>query len=164
MKSAIKTLPKMRSMTKELACGSCSPRSLSLCALQKQGSDSPRFPGPHGTSVSAEKGIIAPRPENGPRLVWHRQLGTGYGAPVISKGKLFQFDRIDNLARLQCLDARTGDFLWKFTYPTNYKDYFGYNNGPRCCPVVAGDRVFIYGPEGMLHCVHVGDAPICSNT
>ena len=30
---------------------------------------------------------------------------------------------------------------------------FGYNNGPRASPVVDGDRVYIVGPEGMLHCV-----------
>ena len=127
---------------------------------QEQGSDWPQFLGPLGTSISTEKGIIAPWPEKGPRVVWHQQLGTGYGAPVISKGRLFQFDRVANLARLQCLDPRTGHFLWKFEYPTNYKDFFGYNNGPRCCPVVDLDRVYIYGPEGMLHCVHVGDGKL----
>jgi outer membrane protein assembly factor BamB len=134
----------------------------SPCSLrsQDQGSDWPRFLGPLGTSVSTEKGIVAPWPEKGPRVVWHQQLGTGYGAPAISKGKLFQFDRVANLARLQCLDPRTGHFIWKFEYPTNYKDFFGYNNGPRCCPVVDLDRVFIYGPEGMLHCVRAEDGKL----
>ena len=127
---------------------------------QTPGSDWPKFLGPLGTSVSTEKGIIAPWPEQGLRVVWHKELGTGYGAPVFSKGKLFIFDRVENQARLQCLDARTGAFVWKFTYPTAYKDFFGYNNGPRCCPVVAGDRVIIYGPEGMLHCVAAADGKL----
>jgi hypothetical protein len=127
---------------------------------QSPDADWPKFLGPLGTSVSPEKGIITPWPEKGLRVVWHKQLGTGYGAPVISKGKLFQFDRVSDQARLQCFDARTGDFVWKFTYPTNYKDVFGYNNGPRCCPVVGDDRVFIYGPEGMLHCLATGDGKL----
>src|SRR5262249_11811778 len=38
-------------------------------------------------------------------------------------------------------------------YPTDYEDLYGYSNGPRCSPVVDGDRVYIYGSEGMLHCV-----------
>ena len=46
----------------------------------QEGSDWPRFLGPLGTSVSTEKGIIAPWPEQGLRVVWHKQLGTGYGA------------------------------------------------------------------------------------
>jgi outer membrane protein assembly factor BamB len=124
----------------------------SLCA-QTPGSDWPGFLGPTGNSISTEKGIIAPWPEKGLRVVWHKQLGTGYGAPAISQGKLYQFDRIGNQARLLCLNARTGEQLWKFEYPTDFKDFFGYNNGPRCCPVVDGERVFIYGPEGILHCV-----------
>ena len=34
---------------------------------------------------------------------------------------------------------------------------YGYNNGPRCCPVVDDDRVYIFGAEGMLHCVRTSD-------
>ena len=34
---------------------------------------------------------------------------------------------------------------------------YGYNNGPRCCPVVDEDRVYIFGAEGVLHCVSVSD-------
>jgi len=30
----------------------------------------------------------------------------------------------------------------------------GYDPGPRCSPIVDGDRVYIYGPEGMLICVN----------
>jgi len=48
-----------------------------LCA---QGSDWPKFLGPLGTSVSTETGILSPWPKQGPRIVWQRKLGTGYGA------------------------------------------------------------------------------------
>src|SRR5262249_38394259 len=51
------------------------------------GSDWPGFLGPLGTSVSPEKGIIAPWPKKGLRIVWHKQVGTGYGMPSISKGR-----------------------------------------------------------------------------
>jgi outer membrane protein assembly factor BamB len=129
-------------------------------AQQQAGSDWTRFLGPLGTSVSTERGIIAPWPDKGLRVVWHTPLGTGYGAPVISKGKLYQFDRVEHQARLQCLDARTGKQLWKFEYPTDYKDFFGYNNGPRCCPIVDRDRVFIHGVEGVLHCLRAGDGEL----
>ena len=127
---------------------------------QCQGSDWEKFLGPLGTSVSTEKGIITPWPDKGLRVVWHKQLGTGYSMPAISKGKLFQFDRVGNQARLTCMDARTGTFVWKFEYPSDYKDYFGYNNGPRCFPIVDGDRVYIYGAEGMLHCVGAQDGKL----
>ena len=136
-------------------------------ALAQEGHDWPQFLGPLGTSVSTEKGLLAPWPKDGLKVVWQRKLGTGYGMPSISKGKLYQFDRevekaqVDGrtgyregkLARLTCMDSRTGKEHWTFKYPTDYRDHFGYNNGPRCCPVIDGELVFIYGAEGMLHCL-----------
>jgi outer membrane protein assembly factor BamB len=127
---------------------------------RKAGSDWPRFLGPQGNSVSAEKGIIAPWPAEGLRVVWHKEVGTGYGMPAISRGRLFQFDRKDDKARLTCMKAETGEELWTFDYPTHYEDKYHYDNGPRCCPVVDDDRVYVYGAEGMLHCVKVADGSL----
>lgn len=126
-------------------------------ATRKQGCDWPGFLGPFGTSVSPEKGIITPWPPHGLRIVWQRQLGTGYAMPSISRGRLFLFDRQGAQARLRCLKSETGEELWKFAYPTDYQDSYGYNNGPRCFPIVDEDRVYIYGAEGMLHCVRALD-------
>ncbi|HMF16360.1 MAG TPA: PQQ-binding-like beta-propeller repeat protein, partial [Gemmataceae bacterium] len=135
----------------------------------KAGNDWPCFLGPLGTSVSTEQGIISPWPKDGLKIVWHKKIGTGYSAPTISKGKLFLFDRESpdkddprkgKKARLTCLDSKTGKFHWKFEYPTDYKDKYNYNNGPRCCPVIDEDRVYIFGPEGMLHCVKFDDGKL----
>src|SRR3569623_981369 len=60
---------------------------------RKAGEDWPGFLGPRGDVISAETGIIAPWPEAGPRVVWHKRLGTGYGMPASSRGRLFQFSR-----------------------------------------------------------------------
>jgi outer membrane protein assembly factor BamB len=140
--------------------GASSSADLPDLRTRKTGSDWPAFLGPQGTSISTEKGILAAWPKEGLRLVWHKQLGTGYGMPSISRGRLFIFDRHGDNARLSCFKSETGDFLWKFEYVTDYEDYFGYNTGPRCCPVVDGDRVYIYGAEGMLHCVRAVDGKL----
>ena len=39
-------------------------------------------------------------------------------------------------------------------------DLYGYSVGPRCSPVVDGDRVYMYGVEGMLHCLRVEDGKL----
>ncbi|HLN28532.1 MAG TPA: PQQ-binding-like beta-propeller repeat protein [Gemmataceae bacterium] len=127
---------------------------------RKTGCDWPSFLGPFGTGVSPEKGIIHPWPGAGLRIVWHQKVGIGYGMPTISRGRLFQFDRYGNQARLTCMKNETGEFLWKFEYPTDYADFYSYNNGPRCSPIVDGDRVYIHGVEGMLHCVHTLDGKL----
>jgi outer membrane protein assembly factor BamB len=124
---------------------------------RKGGSDWPGFLGPTGDGKSSEKGIVAPWPAEGLRLVWQRRLGEGYAMPSVSRGRLFLFDRQGDLARLTCLHSETGEFLWEYTYATDYEDHYGYSNGPRCCPVVDGGRVYIFGPEGQLHCVRVRD-------
>jgi outer membrane protein assembly factor BamB len=135
--------------------------------------DWPQFLGPLGTSVSLEKGILTPWPAKGLRVIWHKELGSGYGAPSIRGERLYVFDRLaervplppdpegrrgvglrdGKLARLLCLERTTGKELWKFEYPTAYRDMYGYNNGPRCCPVLDGEHVYLFGVEGMLHCL-----------
>jgi outer membrane protein assembly factor BamB len=119
------------------------------------GQDWPTFLGPTGDNKSSETGIIAPWPEAGLRIVWQQRVGAGYGMPSISRGRLFQFSRYGKLARLSCLKSETGELVWNSEYPSDYEDLYGYDNGPRCSPVVDEDRVYIFGAEGMLHCLDV---------
>ncbi len=124
---------------------------------RRDGSDWTGFLGPTGDGISTEKGIIAPWPKEGLKVVWHLKLGEGYSPIVTSRGRLLVFDRHANQNRLTCRNAETGAEIWRYEYPTDYEDYFGYSGGPRCSPVVDGDRVYIYGAEGELHCVRVTD-------
>ncbi|NIL96321.1 MAG: PQQ-binding-like beta-propeller repeat protein, partial [Planctomycetales bacterium] len=121
------------------------------------GVDWPGFLGPTGDSKSPERGILTRWPTTGPKLVWQRRLGEGYAMPSVSRGRLFLFDRVKDDARLVCLQSETGRLLWEFRYKTDYEDLYGYSNGPRCCPVVDHQRVYLYGAEGMLHCLRVTD-------
>ncbi|HZV05439.1 MAG TPA: PQQ-binding-like beta-propeller repeat protein [Gemmataceae bacterium] len=127
---------------------------------RKSGSDWPTFLGPTGDSISTEKGILTTWPKAGPRIVWQRSVGEGYCMPAISRGRLFLFDRAGDRARLRCCKSENGEPLWTFDYPTDYQDLYGYSGGPRCSPVVDGDRVYIYGVEGMLHCIRVEDGKL----
>jgi outer membrane protein assembly factor BamB len=131
---------------------------------RKAGEDWPRFLGPQGTSVSAEKGVVSPWPAAGPRVVWQKEIGIGYSMPVVSRGRLFLFDRVRNHCRLRCWNAETAESLWAFEYPTAYKDKYNYNGGPRCSPVVDGNRVYAFGPEGMLHCLRAADGKLVWKT
>ena len=130
---------------------------------RKTGSDWPGFLGPAGDGKSPEKGLHLPWPKSGPPVVWRKQIGTGYAAPSVFQGRLFTFDRHGNKARLTCMNSETGEELWRFEYPTDYEDMYGYNNGPRACPVVDRDRVYIFGAEGVLHCVGALDGALIWN-
>ncbi len=115
--------------------------------------DWPTLLGPNQNGISPEKGIIAPWPKDGLKKLWECELGIGYAPPVVAAGKLYHFDRFGDNARLTCRNAATSKELWKFEYPIEYEDRYGYEPGPRACPLVDGDRVYLHGVEGMLHCL-----------
>ena len=120
----------------------------------------PDFLGPERNGKSSEKINIAPWQKTGPRVLWHKEIGISYGAPTVANRQLFMFARHGDMARLTCMESGTGTERWRFEYPTDYEDMYGYNNGPRSCPVVDDDRVYIFGVEGMLHCVNVLDGEL----
>ncbi len=126
-------------------------------AKEEPGVDWPRFLGPTADSKSPETGIVSDWGPCGPPIVWQRELGASYGIGSVAGGRYFQFDRHADQERLTCLDSRSGRFIWKFEYPTQYEDLLGYNNGPRCSPVIDDGLVFIFGAAGMLHCVRADD-------
>lgn len=115
--------------------------------------DWPGFLGPERNGKSAERGLRDQWPKTRPPLVWQTEIGEGYSAPAIQSGRLFHFARFGGDERLTCVDAATGKQLWVCSYPTDYTDMLGYNNGPRATPVVDGPFVFTMGAEGILQCV-----------
>jgi outer membrane protein assembly factor BamB len=121
------------------------------------GSDWPTLAGPNGNFTSPEIGILTKWPENGLPKRWEAALGFGYAPPVVAAGRVFHFDRIENSATLTCRNAVNGKAIWKYSYPTSYVDSYGYEPGPRACPVVDGERVYLHGVEGMVCCVSTAD-------
>lgn len=116
--------------------------------------DWPRFLGPTRNGISAETGLLKTWPAEGPPLLWERPVGEGYGAPVVAKGRLITFHRIGDEEVIECVNALKGDeTIWKYTYPTQYVDQYGYNGGPRSSPAIEGNRVYTYGAEGVATCL-----------
>jgi outer membrane protein assembly factor BamB len=116
--------------------------------------DWPNFLGPNRNGISAETGLLKAWPVDGPPLLWERTVGEGYGAPVVAKGRLLTFHRIGDEEVIECVNALKGDEVyWKYAYPTQYVDTYGYNGGPRSSPTVHGDHVYTYGAEGVVTCL-----------
>jgi outer membrane protein assembly factor BamB len=113
--------------------------------------DWPSLLGPTHDMRSPETRLLRAFPPGEPRLVWEMKKGDGYAAPSVAGGRLVLFHRVGDDAIVDCLDALDGRRWWRFAYPTAYRDRYGYNNGPRCGPVVAGGLVFALGAEGRLH-------------
>jgi len=129
-------------------------------ALTALANDWPGFLGPDGDGRSSETSLLLEWPDQGPPVRWHMPAGEGYSAPAVARGRLFLFDRHEDRARLTCLDAKSGEELWRSEYGTDYEDLYGFSNGPRASPVVDGDRVYSFGAGGRLRCHRVVDGSL----
>lgn len=89
--------------------------------------------------------------------LWKKQVGEGFSGPVVAGGRLLVFHRQNNKEILDALDPATGKGHWSFSYPTGYRDDFGFSEGPRATPTadVAAGLVFTYGAEGTLSAVNL---------
>ena len=122
-------------------------------ALPAFAEDWPRFLGPRGDNTSTETGLLETFPTNGVPVVWEQKIGTGYSAPSVMGGQLVLHHRIGREEIVESFDAATGKPGWRYAYPSSYTDPYGYNNGPRCSPLLVSNRCYTLGAEGKLLCL-----------
>ena len=117
--------------------------------------DWPQFLGPARDGRYTGAPLAADWPDGGPRRLWSRPVGAGFAGPVVAGDRLILFHRVGGAEVVEALDAATGGVLWRYDYPTTYRDDFGFDEGPRSVPVVHGGRVYTFGAQGRLHAVDV---------
>jgi outer membrane protein assembly factor BamB len=126
---------------------------LAACASAE---DWPQFLGPGRNGIYSGNDLAPKWGPSGPAVVWKKDIGQGFSSPVVSQGRLILFHRAGDKEVVEALEESTGRSIWKFDYPTRYRDDFGFDEGPRATPTVAGGRVYTFGAEGMLHCLDFG--------
>lgn len=117
--------------------------------------DWPQLLGPDRNGVYSGGDLAASWPEKGPPRLWKRDVGAGFSNPVVASGRLILFHRKGDKEIVESLDAKTGEPGWKFEYPSNYHDDFGFDEGPRASPVVVAGQVYTFGAQGVLHCLQL---------
>jgi len=128
---------------------------VSICASPlgaTTNSDWHQLLGPHRDGSYLGPPIAKAWPKEGPSVVWKREVGPGLAGPAVSGERLILFHRKADRAVVECLDTRTGKLRWRADYATDYRDDFGFDEGPRATPTIADGRVFTYGAEGRLSC------------
>src|SRR5688572_22716170 len=131
-------------------------------ALEAQAEDWPHFLGPRASGISTETNLSEEWPTHGPPVVWQKGIGTGYSAPSVRDGLLVLHHRIKEqpLERIDAFDAATGAPKWKHAYPSEFVDPYGYNNGPRCTPLLTSNRCYTFGAEGRLVCTELATGKV----
>ena len=74
----------------------------------------------------------------------------------MADGKVVLFHRLGDQEVVEALDPASGEALWRSTAPTDYRDDFGFDEGPRATPTIAGGRVIVFGARGQLRCLALG--------
>jgi len=126
-----------------------------LAAGAHLAADWPQFLGPQRNGVYTGAPIATAWPASGPKKLWEKRVGQGFAGPVVAGGRTILFHRVGSEEVVDAFDAQSGEPRWHFAYPTTYRDDFGFDEGPRAVPVVAGTRVFTFGAEGQLHALDV---------
>lgn len=122
---------------------------LLLCAFSSlQAGDWPQFLGPQRNCTAQDEAALTGATE--PEILWNRKLGSGHAGPVVVKNRVIVFHRQDDDMITEALDATDGKPVWKQSYKTNYRDSFGFDNGPRAVPCVAEGKIITHGPEGIV--------------
>jgi outer membrane protein assembly factor BamB len=133
------------------------------------GADWPQWWGTQRDGVWHETGLVEKFPPRGPTVVWRVPLGGGYSGPAVVGRRVYVTDRVrikdeaGNPARntrdgipgneaVICLDASSGKEIWKHSYSCPYQ--ISYASGPRCTPLIEGNRVYTLGAMGDLLCLN----------
>ena len=116
--------------------------------------DWPQILGPERTGIAAADERLADRwPDSGPCEIWRRDVGAGYAGVAVTAGRVILFHRVADREVVEALDAATGRPQWKADHPTSFMPQVGGGNGPLCVPVIHGNRVIVFGPQGVLTCL-----------
>jgi outer membrane protein assembly factor BamB len=92
------------------------------------------------------------------KLCWRIPIGEGFASPVVaggsSAGRVFYSDLQGGKEVVHAVEAATGKELWQTPLDSVFKDDWG--QGPRCTPVVDGQRLFAQSCRGELQCLGTG--------
>jgi len=137
-------------------------------AVNAYGEDWPQWMGPGRDNVWSPTGTLTGFGSDSPKKLWSAKIGSGYSGVAVVGERVFATDfvtkenvKVDNFGRkpfagterVLCFNAKTGTEIWKHEYPVTTT--VSYPAGPRCTPVVDGDRVYTLGAEGHLACLDV---------
>ncbi len=115
----------------------------------------PQYRGPSRDGASPETGILASWPDDGPKVVWKRSIGTGFSGLSVAGGRLYTMMAEGGKEHACAFDAATGDELWRTALGDEFPSQFG--AGPRSTPAIFGETAVFLGSYGDLFALATAD-------
>jgi len=116
----------------------------------------PHRRGPHWNAVSDEDGLADSWPDEGPPVLWIREIGNGYSGFSVIGHRAFTQTQSLTEQKVVCLNADTGETIWEYAYAWPY-EAAGMYPGPRATPTWHAGRVYFLGARGLLGCLDDND-------
>jgi outer membrane protein assembly factor BamB len=117
------------------------------------GADWPCYRGPSHNGISSETDWNANWGAGGPKVLWQKSLGIGFATTAVADGRVYNSGNSDKKTdTLYCFDAKTGQELWKYSYPCPLLPN-SYEGGTLATPTVDGTKVYILSKIGDLFCL-----------
>jgi len=126
-----------------------------------EAADWPHWRGPNRDGVAPGVALPEKWPADPPKEKWKAFVGLGFSGPAIVGNRIYILGRVDKDERCLAFDADTGKELWKVEYPEPFTapDPTA-GKGPNSTPTVDGDRVYMLGLGGMLHCLDAANGKV----
>jgi outer membrane protein assembly factor BamB len=124
--------------------------------------DWPMFRGPEVNGISREAGWSAAWPKDGPPVRWRAKVGLGFSTVVVSGGRLIATGhdgRAKGRDTVWCLDAATGQELWKHSYAAPLGNKY-FEGGATGTPTIDGGRVYHLAREGDFFCLELATGQV----
>ncbi len=119
--------------------------------LGEEGPVWPRFHGPKGDNISAEKGLLKEWPKDGPGLLWTAKgIGAGFAGVTLAHGLIYTAGNLDGKTTITALDL-DGKIQWQVP---NGPAWTGDPAGSRGTPTIDGDRLYHESPLGEVVCLN----------
>ncbi len=137
------------------------PCAVLMCCAAVQGlacvvaADWPHYRGQlrDGHAASSEKEIKSLPLDLRP--VWKLKVGSGFASPILAEGRLVFVDENEGQETAHLVQAGTGKEIWRRAYGEAFADEWGL--GPRCTPVLDGDRLYVQSCKGEFQCLSLKD-------
>ena len=127
---------------------------LILAGQSATAGDWPQILGPDRNGIANDEKLADSWPSSGPKVLWEIPVGEGLAGVAVSGETVVAFYRTDdNRELVVAVDAATGKQRWEQGFKTTYVSGINSDNGPRCVPVISGNRVIVFGAGGGLRCL-----------
>jgi outer membrane protein assembly factor BamB len=137
------------------------PLLIALSAAHAASGDWAQWRGPNHDGLSTETGLLKAWPAGGPSLVWKATgIGAGFSTVAVVGSRVFTMGDKGERNFVFALNRADGKPLWESDLGKAGAPGWGGFKGPRCMPVVDGDRLFAVAQYGEMACLDAASGQV----